>query len=256
MGRKKFYVLKIITDKDKLSDRFEEVNPDEPVKKVASIVNDVKRTLKANKDLVALSAPQLGYNKRIFCIKFKDKIMTFINPLITHSEGQHFSRETNASVSGEYILPRANNVVAIYQDEHGKIAENKFDGMASDIFQQMYQLLDGVLIDDLGLEVMEGFDDLSDDERSEILSMYVDYLKDTSIKMDKHIESDKTLHDMKQAIDYMSSVAKGETDVVPEYNGELDFSQSTKKRIEKENEIEKENKERLKKKIEELQNKY
>ena len=36
-----------------ISDRFEEVNPDEPIKKVASIVNDIKRTLKANKDLVA-----------------------------------------------------------------------------------------------------------------------------------------------------------------------------------------------------------
>ena len=253
MASRKFYVLKIVTDKEKLSERAKEVNPDEPIKNVKSIISDLKRTILAHKHLVALCAPQLGYNKRIFCIRFKNnKIMTFVNPMITHTEGQHLSRETNASISSEYILPRADSVVGMYQDEHGKISENKFEGMAAEMFEQMCQMLDGILISDFGLEVLKGFDKLTKEEKEEIFASYIDYLKQTGMKLDEHIESDKHLHDMKQAIEFMSSVAKGETEVVPEYNGELDFSQSTKARIEKENKLEEERVEKIKQKIEEI----
>lgn len=254
MGSRKNYVIRIITDAEKLSSRATEVNPDEPIKKVTSVINDVRRTLKDHKDVVALCAPQLGYDKRIFSIKFKDKIMTFVNPMITHSEGQHFSRERNASLSSEYIIPRSDNITAIYQDEHGKIVENKFEGMAAEVFEQMCQMLDGVLLSDFGLEVLEGFDELSDNERSEILASYRDYLNNLGVKMDADIEADKDLRQMKQAIDYMTSVAKGETEVVPEYNGELDFTQSTKVIQEKEKQYEEEKKKRFLDKVEEIKN--
>lgn len=253
MSRNNKYVLKIITDKQKLSERAYEVNPDEPIKNVKSIINDVKRTLKDNKNLVALCAPQIGYSKRIFCIKFKgNKIMTFVNPMITHLEGQHLSRETNASISSEYILPRANSIIAMYQNEHGQIVENKFEGMASELFEQMSQMLDGILISDYGLELMKGFDRLKDEEREEIFKLYIEYLKQLGVKLDENIEANKDLREMKQAIDFMTSVAKGETEVVPEYNGELDFSQSTKVKLEKENKLEEERKDRIIKKIEEI----
>ena len=237
MASRKLYVLKIIKDLTKLSDRAYEVNPDEPIKNVKGIINDIKRTIKANKDLVALCAPQLGYPKRIFCIKFKgNQIMTFVNPMITHSDGQHLSRETNASIDGEYIVPRANSVIAMYQDEHGKICENKFEGMASEMFEQMCQMLDGIVISDYGLQILKGFDKLTDEEKQEIFAAYIEYLKQLGIKLDENIDANKEMHDMKQAIEFMSSVAKGESEVVPEYNGELDFTQSTKVRIEQEKE--------------------
>ena len=37
------------------------------------IVKELKDFLEANPQLVAVSAPQLGINKRIFCIRFKIK---------------------------------------------------------------------------------------------------------------------------------------------------------------------------------------
>lgn len=253
MARKN-YIYKIITDVEKLSVRANEVNPDEPIRSIKGIIHDLKTNLKSRKDLVALCAPQLGYDKRIFCIKFKDKIMSFINPMITHSEGQHLSRETNASVSSEYVLPRANSIVAMYQDDNGKIVENKFDGMAAEMFEQMCQMLDGILISDFGLEILDGFDDLTDEEKQEIFKFYIDHLNDMGAKLDESIESNKEMHDMKKAIEYMTSVAKGETEVVPEYNGELDFSQSTKVQLEKEKELEEKRKERFLEKVEEIKN--
>ncbi len=246
--------IAIIKDLSKLSERAYEVAPNETKKTIHTIVRDLKKTLKNTKNLLALCAPQLGYNLRIFCIKFKNTIMTFVNPLITHTDGQHLSRETNASLSSEYILPRSDFITAMYQDENGNINENKFEGKASELFEQMCQMLDGILISDYGLEVLEGFDELNEEDKTEILKNYLEYLKNISTTLDKNIDSNKNMHELKQAIDFMSSVAKGETEVVPEYNGELDFSQSTKVTFEKEKAFEEKRKEHILKKIEEIKN--
>lgn len=246
------YVLKILTDKNILAKRAMEVNPDEPVAKVKGVVNDIKRTLKANNNLMALSAPQLGYDKRIFGIKFADKIMIFVNPLITKTEGMHLSRETNASVNAEYVVPRPDYLTAMYQTEKGAINENKFEGAAAEMFEQMVQCLEGIYIDDFGLEILDGFDELSDEQRQEILSAYIQYLNDMQTSLDTEIKETPELYQTKRAMEFMESVAKGETEVVPEYDGEIDESESTKLRHEKELEQDKAKAERIKAKIEEI----
>ena len=47
------------------------------------IISKIKEVMEANTELLALSAPQIGINKRIFCLRFNDQIKTFINPIIT-----------------------------------------------------------------------------------------------------------------------------------------------------------------------------
>ncbi|MBR6641944.1 MAG: peptide deformylase, partial [Clostridia bacterium] len=51
------------------------------------IVAKIKEVMEANPDMLALSAPQIGINKRIFCLRFNDQIKTFINPIITKKKG-------------------------------------------------------------------------------------------------------------------------------------------------------------------------
>ena len=52
------------------------------------------------------------------------------------------------------------------------------------MFQQMVNLLDGILIDDFGLEILPGFDELKDDDKSlPLINMYIDSLK---LKNDKN----------------------------------------------------------------------
>ena len=41
-------------------------------KDLTRTIKELKATLKANKDLMALAGPQLGYKDRVFCIKFAD----------------------------------------------------------------------------------------------------------------------------------------------------------------------------------------
>ena len=43
------------------------------------IIGKIKEVMEANPELLALAAPQIGINKRIFCLRFSDQIKTFIN---------------------------------------------------------------------------------------------------------------------------------------------------------------------------------
>ena len=69
MARKK-YVLKIIEDKIKLSERALEINVDLNHLKLVTIISELKETLYSNPNLTVLSAPQLGKPFRVFCMKF------------------------------------------------------------------------------------------------------------------------------------------------------------------------------------------
>ena len=68
---------------DKLG-RAQEINREKEDKLLKEIISNIKKTMKKN-SLVSLSAPGIGYNKRVFCIDFSDnEIKTFINPVITY----------------------------------------------------------------------------------------------------------------------------------------------------------------------------
>lgn len=116
------------------------------------VINAIKEVLTAKKDLVALSAPQIGYDARIFCIKFNDTIKTFINPIITRKAEPKFICETCASFPNkQFLLLRPTEIEIKYYNDEFKYEDNKLLGTAASIFDQQYQILDGVLPGDISL---------------------------------------------------------------------------------------------------------
>lgn len=205
------YVRAIQTDTTKLYERCNEVDFTE----CGDIIKDLKQTLYDNPNLVALSAPQLNYKMRVFCIKFSNgDIRTFINPMISKTEGLHLTRESNASLPGkEFIVPRSDRIIAIYQTSMGKVEENIFEGYVGEIFQQMVQMLDGILLSDFALQIDEKFDEASEEERNELLNFYMDKLKEETELLNTEINKDKDLLETKKAIDFLTGVATGKVQV-------------------------------------------
>ena len=142
-------VKPIITDLvelDKLG-RAEEIDPCKENKLMREIISNVKRTMRKN-NLVSLSAPAIGYNKRIFCIDFSDKeIKTFINPLVTNLSGMELTREVCSSIPGkEFIRPRNSTIDIIYTTPQGMIKSNSFKGLAASVIQHEIDHLDGITL--------------------------------------------------------------------------------------------------------------
>lgn len=209
------YVLAITRDLEKLMKRSDEVavvggdlqiRPD-----IAKTIKDLKDTILASKTLVSLAAPQLGKFERIFCVRFANgDIRAFINPMISKTEGLHLVREISPSLPDRaFIVPRHNRIIAMYQTPSGKPEESVFEGVVAEIFQHMVQILDGVLISDIGLEVFADFDNASEEEKSQVLDAYFKELKTREEFMNKEIEENEDLKKTRDAIKFLEGVATG-----------------------------------------------
>lgn len=205
--------MDIITDVAKLSIRADEVDVRKDNNSVRDITIKLKNIIRDNK-LTGLSAPQIGYDKRIFVINFNGDLRTFINPVITSVKGFELSREKCSSIPDKtFIRPRHNDICVMYQTPLGKIESKQFLGMAAKVFQHHVDHLDGLLLSDIGLEIDDMFDNATEDERMEVINMYLDSLDIKQKEINKEIQSDDELKKISESIEFMEKVQKGEVQI-------------------------------------------
>lgn len=205
----------LVDDKEiELSVRSKEIDLRTENKEAREIISEIKKTMRA-KNLASLSAPAIGYQRRIFCIDFKDKeIKTFVNPIIVRAKGLQLSREKCTSIPGkEFVRPRNNEIEIMYQDPMSRPQSRKLVGLAAIVFQHEQDHIDGLLLSDVGLEVDELFDNASDEEKQEVIEAYLDSLDLKQKDLQAEIQEDKELKQIDDARKYMESVYKGETKI-------------------------------------------
>lgn len=191
--------------------RAQEINRENENDLLKEIMSNIKKTMKKN-GLVSLSAPGIGYNKRVFCLDFSDnEIKTFINPVIQNSAELKLAREICSSLPGkEYIVPRHDEVDIIYETPTGKIKTNRFSDVAAFVVQHELNHLDGVTLEDIGLEIDEDFDEASEEDRQEIITMYLDSLENRQKYLLEEINSNDELKTINERLRFSEALAKGE----------------------------------------------
>lgn len=206
------YVKEIITDYDALSDRCDEFEVVKDNVEAQRIILSLKNTIRAHDDMVGLSANQIGFNKRIICLNFNGDIRTFINPVITNVHGFQLSREKCHSIPNkEFIRTRHNRINVTYQTPLGKIEEVELAGLAAIVFQHHIDHLDGLLLSDVSLEIDSDFDNASEEERQEVIDMYLDSLDIKKKNIDIEIEKDPEAKQIADGIRFIQSVQSGQT---------------------------------------------
>lgn len=193
-------------------ERVDEISGRTSLKEVKEAISIIKTELRKNKDLVCLAAPQIGKELRLFVVKTNDRdFKEFLNPMVVNkSKEQHLSRENNPSVSKrDYIIPRANEIHLAYQTYDGHIQSETYKGPYAEVIQQMTELLDGITLKDYGLEVIPGFDKATDDEKTQIIQMYLDSLRNMSDALMECINSDPTLKQINDTIDFNIGLLNG-----------------------------------------------
>jgi hypothetical protein len=139
-------------------------------------------------ELLALSAPQIGINKRIFCLRFSDQIKTFINPIITKKKGLNIVIETCASMPGkEIVIGRPEEITVVYYNDNFDYEDNKLMGASASLFDQQAQILDGVLPSELGLvSDIEEDGKVEEADLAEIIPFYKDTFLPSRLENLKH----------------------------------------------------------------------
>lgn len=204
----------IVLDEEKLGIRSEEIDVRKDGKLAQQIVRELKEVIR-EKGLTSLSAPQIGYYERIFVINFNGDLKSFVNPAIKSVDGFELSRETCSSLPGKtFLRPRNNDISAFYTTPLGKIESRRFVGLAAKVFQHCIDHLDGLILSDVGLEIDEDFDNATQEERDEVINMYLDSLDIKHKEVKKEIQEDKELKQLSDAIDFIEKVQKGEVKLV------------------------------------------
>lgn len=197
--------------------RAEEIDTQKENKLVREIVSKIKRTMRKN-NLTSLSAPAVGYNKRIFCVDYSDnEIKTYINPVVSLREGIHLSREVCSSIPNkEYIIPRNNVINIYYQRPNGEVKIQEFKGLASNVLQHEIDHLEGITLDDMGLEIDKDFDEATDEERLEIVNMYLDSLDIMLKDVKEDIENNEELKVISDRLNFTEAVVSGKVKLIKE----------------------------------------
>lgn len=157
------------------------VNPEEfNTPELEKILKDMQDTLIHEDDGVALAAPQIGINKRIFVIASKvfnqnndsqEKIkdMICINPeLVKISKDKKLMHEGCLSVRPLYgDIRRASRATLIAQNEDGEYFEIKGSGLLAEIFQHEIDHLDGILFIDNAINIKDGIPRKLDSQKSQ-----------------------------------------------------------------------------------------
>ena len=209
-------VKDIVTDELQLSERAVEIDVRTQAAEMREIIKALKDTMRA-KGLSSLSAPAIGYNRRIFCIDFKDsEIKTFINPIIAQAKGMQLSVEKCVCIPDkEFMRPRNNDLMIVYQRPTGQIENRQIVGMSAIVFQHELDHLDGLLLSDVGIEIDEDFHNASEEEQQKVINAYLDALDIKKKEINTEIETNPELKQLSDGIDFMESVYKGETKIEP-----------------------------------------
>ena len=206
-------MAEIITDENILGIRADEIDIRKQNKEMRETILELKQTIR-EKNLKCLTGPQIGKPYRIMAINFNGDIRSFVNPIITNVKGFELSKEVCSSIPGKtFIRPRNNQVEVAYQTPLGKLESKKFLGLAAMVAQHGIDHLDGLLLSDIGLEIDEDYENASEEEKMEVIKMYLDSLDVKQKELDKEIKEDKDLNQLNEAIDFIEKVQKGEVQV-------------------------------------------
>ena len=181
------------------------------------IITKIKEVMENDPSILALSAPQIGINKRIFCLRFNDQIKTFINPIITKKKGLNITIEQCLSLPGkEIVIGRPEEITVVYYNDEFKYEDNKLLGAAASLFDQQAQLLDGVLPSELGLvSDIEIDGKIEESDLEEIIPFYKDtFLPSKLASLEAIIDEDDEVKKSFKQLKFAEGVINGRNLVI------------------------------------------
>ena len=198
----------LVFDLDELRERVDEVNPIDAQETVKALTAKLKKY----DSLYALCAPQIGIKERVIVFKYNkgNLYKEYINPRIFKAENYHLVKEKDiSSPEKEFISPRPGKIFIEYQTQDAKPETNVLKGNSAEVFDRMMNYLDGVTLEDYGLEVLPEFDQADKEEQQTVIDLYLKSFKTRAEALDKEIEEDKDARELRDAIKFMEEVQEG-----------------------------------------------
>ncbi len=203
------------------------------VKDETELIQDLKDTLMSSDVRTYLCANELNEDKRIFAVKFDKEILIFANPVYQERKDFGLIRELDFAVNKEFIIPRFKSVTICYQNESGEVKATKFNDDAAIVICQAMDCLDGIHAHDFGLEVLPEFDEATDEEREEVVKMYLNSLKDFDYALDKDLSENEETKAAWTNFKFNRAVVNGDVEIDKEFVPEQKLNRKQRRFFEK-----------------------
>lgn len=185
-------------------------------KKLNKVMRDTIVELKniiREKNLDGLTACQIGINERIMVMKFGDNdLQSYINPVIAQADGFVLNREDciNLNDGKTYLVPRNQQITLVYETPLGAVQQAKFVGRAAMVAQHLCWHMDGLFIDEVGLELPDNWDSMSDDEKEAILKEYYESVDIAQAQLNDELSKSEEGLKLKNAVEFEQAVQRGD----------------------------------------------
>ena len=178
---------------------------------------DLKNLIR-EKNLDGLTACQIGVNERIMVMRFGDNdLQSYINPVIVNIGDIIFNRETCIHIKNkQFLVPRYKTITLMYETPLGQVKQARFAGKASYVAQHLLWHMDGMFIDDVGLEIDDDWDRLTDEEKTVIIKEYAESLDIKSHELNDELKNSEEGRKLLDAIEFEKAVMRGDVTIKEE----------------------------------------
>lgn len=194
-----------------------DIREKESNKLMRDTILELKRIIREEK-FDGLTACQIGVNERIMVINYgDDNLQTYINPMMTKAEGMVFNRETCIYLPNkQYLVPRYKKITLVYETPLGQIKQANFIGKSAYVVQHLMWHMDGMFIDEVGLEIDDDWDNLTDEEKTIIFKQYAESLDIAQAELNDELEKSEEGRKFKDAVEFEKAVMSGEVQIKEE----------------------------------------
>lgn len=171
---------------------------------------ELKRIIR-EQNLDGLTACQIGVNERIMVLNFNGDLQTFVNPLLVKANGFTLSREKCVHFPGkEFLVPRNKEITLTYETPLGAVLQSRFIGRAAYVAQHLIWHMDGMYVDEVGIEIDEDWDKMTDDEKAEVIKQYAESVDVEAKSLQEELKQSEEAQKMYDAIEFDKALVSGE----------------------------------------------
>lgn len=204
-----------ITQDDYLK-RAHQIDVKENEETLEIIADKLKLALDQHKELPYATANQVGYDYSVYAIRVGDHYEVWANPLMSRSDDNMILvTDKEFGLKNNYYIPRWPKISVIaYSFDKKLVCTRDYENEAAAIMQHVMNNLDGISLQDIGLEITPEFATASEEDQREVVMAYIKELENLLNVLEKDIKQDSEANAKYEAFKFVKARAAKEIDVV------------------------------------------
>jgi len=176
------------------------------------ITDRLRKALEQEKDYPYVTANQVGYNYMVYALRVGDHIEVWANPLMARSDDNMILvADKEYGLENPYYVPRWPKLSVIaYSIDKKLVCTRDYENEGAVILQHVMNNLNGISLQDIGLEITPEFRAATKEEQQEVVQYYAKELENLLVRLELDIAGDSEMNKKYEAFKFARAKASKE----------------------------------------------